>query len=135
MTRKHPRKTLRPRSQKVRLRVSPKLTEQEIKHLKASAKADLRSIADYVVQLIEKDLRKRTGTNPRRIRGAGPDDRRKAYEIGMTLTVEQRKLIEAKAEREVYRQLDVGSEQLGPSKNASKHARAISYHVLRMAET
>jgi hypothetical protein len=99
MTPPRPRKTLRPKPPKVRLRVSPQLTEQEVKRLRASAKADLRSIADYVARLIEKDLRK--GSKPRRrISGTRAGDRRAAYDIGLTLTVEQRERIEANAERE-----------------------------------
>ena len=99
--RKKPTKTLRPPPRKLRLRVSPHLTEQETRRLKARAKANLRSIADYVSRLIEVDLRKRSSrTTGRAVRGAGPNDRRAAYEIGMMLTVEQRQRIEAKAEHE-----------------------------------
>lgn len=65
--------------------------------MQANAKADLRSIADYVAQLIEADLRKCIrGASPR-VRGAGPDDRRAAYSIGTTVTTEQRERTEARA--------------------------------------
>jgi len=84
---------------KVHLRVCPQLTRQETQRLQARAKADLRSIADYVARLIEQDLRECNGGG-RGVRGAGPDDRRAAYEIQITLTVEQRKRIEAEAQRE-----------------------------------
>ena len=101
MTPQRPRKTLRPPPQKLRLRVSAQLTEQETRRLQARAKANLRSIADYVSRLIEVDLRKRSSrTTGRGVRGAGPNDRRATYNIGMMLTAEQRKRIEAKAEHE-----------------------------------
>ena len=104
VTPQHPRKTLR-RShrarralpKKARLGASPQLTEQERRRLQASAKADLRSIAEYVALLIEEDLRRRSTKASRRVRGAGPDDQWAAYVINMTVTVEQRKRVEARA--------------------------------------
>ena len=73
------------------------MTEQERKRLQATAKADLRSVAEYVALLIEEDLRRRSTKASRRVRGAGPDDQRAAYVINMTVTVEQRKRVEARA--------------------------------------
>jgi hypothetical protein len=50
-----------------------------------------------VALLLEEDLQKPNTKASRRVRGAGPDDRRTGYELHMTLTVEQRKRIEARA--------------------------------------
>lgn len=71
-----------------------------MKRLQARAKADLRSISESVVLLVEEDLRRRSTKANRRVRGAGPDDQRARYQINLTLTAEQRKRIGARAERE-----------------------------------
>ena len=97
MTPQRPRKTLRPPPQKLRLRVSAQLTEQETRRLQARAKADLRSIADTVARLVEADLRKRSSGARSRVRGPNLDDQRTAYDLNMTLTVAQRERVEARA--------------------------------------
>ena len=79
----------------VRLKVAPQLTREEVGLLKARAEADLRSTAGYVVDLVNRDLRKHGSR--RAVRGASPGDRRTSYEIGLTLTVEQLKRVEARA--------------------------------------
>jgi hypothetical protein len=102
MTPQRPRKTLRPKPKprNIRLKVAPKLTLQELRRLTGRANADLRSIGDYVLRLVEADLRKRSSRPGSRVRGAGPHDRRVSYDIGMTLSVEQQQRVKLKAQRE-----------------------------------
>jgi hypothetical protein len=98
VTPQRPRKTLhpKPKPQKTRLKVAPKLTREEVRRLQAGAKVNLRSIAGYIAELVERDLRKRSGGGSRSVRGASPGDHRTSYDVGLTLTVEQRKRLEAR---------------------------------------
>jgi hypothetical protein len=91
------RKGFRPKPKKVRLRVGPKLNREEVRRLQDRAKADLPSIASYVAGLLEQDRKRRGSRKVRQVRGAGPGDRRAPYEVGLTLTAEERERLEARA--------------------------------------
>jgi hypothetical protein len=61
--------------------------------------SNLRSIASHVAKLVEPDLRKRSSGAGRRLHAAAPDDRRAPYGIGIHLTPEQGKRVEAACPR------------------------------------
>lgn len=79
----------------LRLGVSPPLTRAEVRQLKARAKADLRSISNYVGHLVAQDLKRAGG------QGSGDPPagggKREPYSIALYLTASERRQLEAKA--------------------------------------
>ena len=85
-------------SVKQQVRVSPKLTQAEIRELKERAAADGRSVAQYVAVLIVEDIKKRKPV----LRTSHRDRKNpKSYELHMSLTPLDRARLEARAKAEV----------------------------------
>ncbi len=84
----------------VRLRVAPQLTQSEARQLQTRAAADMRSVGGYVAWLLIKDLRRESGRK-RRTGGVSVTDKRRAFEVAVPLTAEQKRKVEARARDEV----------------------------------
>ncbi len=83
-------------TRQIHLRVSLPLTRQEIKRLKARTAGEVRSVANYVAWVIEQDL----ATRPKRPRpplDADPHQERVAYDVGVALTIPERRELEKRA--------------------------------------
>jgi hypothetical protein len=98
-----PSKTRRaqPKPKMVRLGFGPQLTRSEIRQLREKAAADMRSIGNYVGFLVIQDLRDQRRSAGSSGRAPSPSDRRAAYAIRIMLTVDQKALLEAKANDQV----------------------------------
>ena len=99
--RKYVKARLKPQVRIVRLRVAPQLTPGEVRQLQARAAADMRSVGGYVAWLLVKDLKRRGSGQRRRARGVSVADKRRAYEIAVRLTAEQKEQVEDRARDEV----------------------------------
>ncbi len=98
--RKYVKSRPKQRVRMVRLRLAPQLTSGEARKLQAREAADMRSVGGYVAWLLIKDLRRESG---RKRRGSGVSlaDKRRAYEIAVPLTAEQKGKVEDRAREEL----------------------------------
>ncbi len=85
----------------VRLRLSPQLTEREVRQLQARAAADMRSVGGYVAWLLVEDLQRRRPGQKRRAGSVPLGNPRSAYEVAVPLTPDQKEKVEAQARDEV----------------------------------
>ena len=82
----------------VRLRLCPQLTEREVRELQARAAADMRSVGSTVALLLIADLKRRGSGRGQRASGVSPGDKRRAYEVAVPLTAEQKRKVEGTGE-------------------------------------
>ncbi len=61
----------------------------------------MRSVGGYVAWLLIKDLKRRGAGQRRRARGVSVTDKRRAFEVAVSLTVEQKAKVEDRARDEV----------------------------------
>lgn len=96
------RRSPRAAPQDARIGVGPFLTRAEIQKLKALAVSDLRSVPNYVIWLVARDLEQPA---PRRtagaVSGAKPGDRRVRFTINLRVSRDLRDRIEERAEVEM----------------------------------
>ena len=83
-------------TRQIRLRLALSFTRAEIKRLEARAAGEVRSVANYVAWVIQRDL----AAKPRRQRpplDANPRHKRTGYEVNLTLTIPERRELEKRA--------------------------------------
>ena len=61
----------------------------------------MRSVGGYVAWLLIKDLKRRGAGQRRRARGISVTDKRRAFEVAVSLTAEQKEQVEDRARDEV----------------------------------
>ncbi len=86
-------------TRQIRLRLALPLTRDEVKLLEARAAGEVRSVANYVAWVIQRDL----AAKPKRQRpplDADPRHKRTGYEVNLTLTIPERRELEKRAAAE-----------------------------------
>ena len=83
----------------IRLRVDPALTRAEAKQLEARVAEDLRGVGNYVAWLVARDLAREP--KQRRRTGARVTDRREAFDMAISLSKADRKLLKERADAEM----------------------------------